>query len=76
MKGLERKFCDIHLQRYIPSRSNKNSIIRVVYSSGNYKMYMISTHKTYDGKISTANDFRQSDKPPLLQEGASPTQDQ
>jgi hypothetical protein len=53
---------DVIMQRYIPSRSNKNSIVRVVWQrsteekggwnmGGHFKMYSVSANKQYDGMV-------------------------
>jgi hypothetical protein len=56
---------DVVMQRYLPSRSNKNSIIRMVWlrapnekspqslnMGGYFKMYQLSANRQYDGQIS------------------------
>jgi hypothetical protein len=55
---------DVIVQRYIPARSNKNSIVRIVWqrgmdpkshtntnAGGYFKMFQISANKEYDGMI-------------------------
>ena len=53
------------IQRYLPARGNKNSIVRIIWTKGidekshmnqaqggTFKMYQVSANRQYDGKVS------------------------